>query len=189
MTQIVHLVCLANSRRPPGRRVAGERIKNGCTKAWIRPVTPNWNCPISVGAGRPGEFEPHETLLGEGSPFDTCAINKYVYRLRASSGLGQNLFYSWLSSDLIMEVMLVNGTGVAIPGLNKTQLNSLTTFMRTHEVAWALNTLVQPLTTRILASWDECRTLAAMRDTLLPELISGALRVMDAERKVEGGGA
>ncbi len=33
---------------------------------------------------------------------------------------------------------------------------------------------------------DESRTLAALRDTLLPKLISGELRVKDAERFVEG---
>ena len=32
----------------------------------------------------------------------------------------------------------------------------------------------------------DTRTLAALRDTLLPKLISGELRVPDAERLVEG---
>ena len=38
---------------------------------------------------------------------------------------------------------------------------------------------------RIQAEEDESDSLAAMRDTLLPELISGELRVADAERVVE----
>jgi type I restriction enzyme S subunit len=32
---------------------------------------------------------------------------------------------------------------------------------------------------------DESRTLAALRDTLLPKLISGELRIEDAERFLE----
>jgi type I restriction enzyme S subunit len=37
---------------------------------------------------------------------------------------------------------------------------------------------------RIVASVHESRTLAALRDALLPKLISGELRVKDAERFV-----
>ena len=40
----------------------------------------------------------------------------------------------------------------------------------------------QPCYDRIVACKQESRTLAAMRDTLLPKLISGELRVKDAER-------
>jgi hypothetical protein len=43
---------------------------------------------------------------------------------------------------------------------------------------------VGPLFTRVLAGIRESRTLAALRDTLLPKLISGELRVKDAERFV-----
>jgi len=39
--------------------------------------------------GRPGEFEPHVTLFGDGFPFDICAINEHVYRLRAKEELAR----------------------------------------------------------------------------------------------------
>jgi hypothetical protein len=42
--------------------------------------------------------------------------------------------------------------------------------------------MVRPGVDRIIAATHESRTLAALRDTLLPKLISGALRVKDAER-------
>jgi type I restriction enzyme S subunit len=38
---------------------------------------------------------------------------------------------------------------------------------------------------RIVCNIHESRTLAALRDTLLPKLISGELRVKDAEKRVE----
>ncbi|MDI9570298.1 MAG: hypothetical protein QM278_06195 [Pseudomonadota bacterium] len=44
--------------------------------------------------------------------------------------------------------------------------------------------LVAPIRDRQHASETESRTLAALRDTLLPKLISGDLRVPDAERIV-----
>lgn len=43
---------------------------------------------------------------------------------------------------------------------------------------------VRPSIERIIASIHESRTLAALRDTLLPKLISGELRVKDGERFV-----
>ena len=39
----------------------------------------------------------------------------------------------------------------------------------------------------MMARLRESRTLAALRDTLLPKLISGELRVEDAERFLGGG--
>jgi type I restriction enzyme S subunit len=127
--------------------------------------------------GRPGEFEPHVTLFGDGFPFDTCAINEHVYRMRVKQEIGQNYFLFWLSSDDVMEEMRIKGTGVAIPGLNSTQVKSLTMLVPTIRVAKAFDALVDLWITRILANCKESRTLSALRDTLLPKLISGALRV------------
>jgi type I restriction enzyme, S subunit len=45
---------------------------------------------------------------------------------------------------------------------------------------------VGPLFRRILSGTEESRILASLRDTLLPQLISGELRVKDAERFVDG---
>jgi type I restriction enzyme S subunit len=50
----------------------------------------------------------------------------------------------------------------------------------------AFERLVTPTFERILAASEESRTLAALRDTLLPKLLSGELRVKDAERLLEG---
>jgi len=41
---------------------------------------------------------------------------------------------------------------------------------------------VKPLFNRVKEAMTESRTLAALRDVLLPKLISGAMRVKDAER-------
>jgi type I restriction enzyme S subunit len=130
--------------------------------------------------GRPGEYEPHVTLVGDGFPFDTCAINEHVYRLRAKSTIGQNFLFFWLSSDLVMDEMRTKGTGVAIPGLNSTQVKSLTTLVPSSDVIGAFDDIADRLVARVLAVCNESRTLAALRDTLLPKLVSGELRVETA---------
>ena len=132
--------------------------------------------------GRPGEFEPHVTLFGDGFPFETAAINEHVYRLRARPNFGQEFLFFWLSSELIMEEMRIKGTGVAVPGLNSTQVKSLTTLFPTPEVIHVFAQCVEPYVSRVLAACNEARTLAALRDMLLPKLISGELRVADIGR-------
>jgi type I restriction enzyme S subunit len=135
--------------------------------------------------GRPGEFEPHATLVGDGFPFEECAINEHVYRIRATPAFGQSLLFFALTSEATMAEMRLKGTGVAIPGLNSTQARSLTILVPSQAVAAAFNATTEPLISRILANCNESRTLATTRDLLLPRLMSGELRVKDAERLVE----
>jgi type I restriction enzyme S subunit len=47
------------------------------------------------------------------------------------------------------------------------------------------NRIGEPILNRIMENLAESHTLAALRDTLLPKLISGELRVKDAERIAE----
>lgn len=49
----------------------------------------------------------------------------------------------------------------------------------------AFETLAAPMLSRVRAATLESGSLAALRDTLLPKLVSGELRVPDAEKFVE----
>jgi type I restriction enzyme S subunit len=132
--------------------------------------------------GRPGVFEPHLTLIGDGFPFAICAINEHVYRLRARKELCQNFLFFWLSSDLPLEEMRVKGTGVAVPGLNSAQVKSLTILVPPPDIAAAFEATAGPLVTRILAHCSESRTLTTLQNALLPKLISGEVQVTVADR-------
>ena len=111
--------------------------------------------------GRPGEFEPHMTLVGDGFPFQIFAINEHVYRLRAADALRQNFLFFWLSSDLVMEEMRIKGTGVAIPGLNSTQVKSLTTLYPASEVISAFDAIVGCFFREVLLRAEDFRPKAA----------------------------
>jgi type I restriction enzyme S subunit len=130
--------------------------------------------------GKPGQFEPHVSMFGGGFPFGECAINEHVYRVRVDD-IGQEFLYLWLSSDLLLEEMRRKGTGVAIPGLNSTQVRSLTVLMPSDEVAAAFRELVAPMVGGVLVAAVEQRRLAEVRDALLSKLISGAVRIPDPE--------
>ncbi|MDQ3566021.1 MAG: hypothetical protein M3436_18675 [Pseudomonadota bacterium] len=125
--------------------------------------------------GRPGEYEPHVSMFGDGFPFEKCCINEHVYRLRANERLSQEYIYFWMTSELAFAEMRIKGTGVAIPGLNSTAVRSLAVLVPPSPVVDAFTHQAAPLVTRVLANSKQSRTLANLRDTLLPKLLSGAI--------------
>lgn len=127
--------------------------------------------------GKPGDFRPHVSFIGAGFPFDEAAINEHVFRLRISAPYSQEILYAWLKTDRITDEMRRRATGVAIPGLNSTALRSLPIVQPSPELLDEVNRTIRPLMASVLARARESRTLAALRDALLPKLISGQIRV------------
>ncbi|WP_105317564.1 restriction endonuclease subunit S [Thermus tenuipuniceus] len=70
----------------------------------------------------------------------------------------------------------------AVPGLNRNFVYSNLQIIPPPDVLDAFDRLVKPLFDRQYQNERESRTLAALRYALLPKLISGELRVKDAER-------
>ena len=130
--------------------------------------------------GKPGDFRPHVGMFGDGFPFERCAINSHVYRLRLGQPLSQEYGYFWFSSDLVMAEMRRLGTGVAIPSLPKRNLLAMKLLVPDADSVVRFDQIASPTVGRILANANESRTLAELRDTLLPKLISGELRVPES---------
>jgi type I restriction enzyme S subunit len=126
--------------------------------------------------GRPGEFEPHVSLVGEGFPFRNAAINEHVYRLRVRPPHSQEFLYFWLRSDRLMEEMRRRGTGVAVPGLNSKAVKGLPIVAPDPERLARMQAILSPLMSCLLRNAQESRTLAQLRDSLLAKLLSGRLQ-------------
>jgi type I restriction enzyme S subunit len=75
--------------------------------------------------------------------------------------------------------------GSAVPTLNRNHVHNLPVVIPSMSTIRTFEELSVPLLKRQKANVDESRTLVALRDMLLPELISGELRVKDAERFVK----
>ena len=127
--------------------------------------------------GRPGEYEPHISMFGDGFPFEKCCINEHVYRLRTNDRLSQEYLYFWLRSELALAEMRIKGTGVAIPGLNSTAVRSLTVLVPPKPIIDEFNKHAAPFVTRILANSKQSHILETLHDTLLPKLLSGDLAI------------
>jgi type I restriction enzyme S subunit len=73
----------------------------------------------------------------------------------------------------------------AVPGLNRDAAHRHVVRVPEQMKAREVTEKVRPLMVRSTQAQRESRALAALRDTLLPQLMSGKLRVRDAERIVE----
>jgi type I restriction enzyme S subunit len=73
-------------------------------------------------------------------------------------------------------------TATTVIHLGKNDIDRFKIVVPTEPILTAFAQLAEPLFQRIVVNKQESRTLAALRDTLLPKLVSGELRIKDAER-------
>jgi type I restriction enzyme S subunit len=78
------------------------------------------------------------------------------------------------------------GADSAVPGLNRSMAYMSQLLVPTADVVRAFDDVVQPLLAREYVNDTESHTLAAIRDALLPKLISGEIRVKDADKTLRG---
>ena len=76
-------------------------------------------------------------------------------------------------------------TGTKMPRTNWTTMGDYRICLPATSVVGVFQNTMQPVLEQITANAHESRTLAALRDTLLPKLISGEIRLRDAARQVE----
>lgn len=76
-------------------------------------------------------------------------------------------------------------TDAAVPGLNRNNVYRLPVPWSSTLIRQRFDDLVSAFRRRIRANIDESQILAATRDLLLPKLMSGEIRVKDAERLAE----
>ena len=75
--------------------------------------------------------------------------------------------------------------GSAVPTLNRNHVHNLPVVMPPKPIIEAFDAQVMPLMKHQKANEDQSRTLATLRDTLLPKLLSGELSVTAASDKME----
>jgi len=103
--------------------------------------------------------------------------------LRPKPPLPEEFAYCLARTHVFREFAIQSMTGTS--GRQRVQPESLAHFQLPRvpsSVTEAFGRTIKPLFARSSAAVRESRTLVALRDSLLPKLISGALRVRDAER-------
>lgn len=113
---------------------------------------------------------------------EACALGRGVAGVRHPEGHQSFVFYS--IRGLKSHFELYDGEGTVFGSINKKDFQALPVVLPTALVLQAFESSVAPLDAQIESNELRLRTLADLRDTLLPRLISGQLRLPEAEAMV-----
>ena len=134
---------------------------------------------IYKDGGKPGYFIPNYSIFGEGYPFEECYLNEHVFKLDFGDK-GYNAFcYFYFWTDYVMNYLNAQGGKAAIPGINRQDVENLLVFSPENEKVQQFGSYVLPLIRQILFNCKESRRLTELRDTLLPRLMSGELKIKE----------
>ena len=92
--------------------------------------------------------------------------------------------FVWLWTQANMEIVHQKANGSTFQEISKSNFRPIAATVPKGEVLRAFDEAVTPLFDRIVANEIESKALATMRDFLLPKLMSGEVRVKDAEKLV-----
>jgi type I restriction enzyme S subunit len=86
----------------------------------------------------------------------------------------------------IGDAVRAGGSGGSVfHNLSKSGFEELKVLLTTSELAQRFDEVIEPLVSKIVGNQKQAQTLATLRDTLLPRLISGALRLPEAQAAAE----
>ena len=80
-----------------------------------------------------------------------------------------------------MTYLNAQGGKAAIPGINRQDIENILIFTPENEQVKKYGAITEPLFKKILYNCKENQKLATIRDSLLPKLMSGELRVLDTD--------
>lgn len=145
----------------------------------------DWNDSAEVASGK-SAFKKGEILFGKlrpyfhkvgVAPFDgVCSTDILVLAPKSPEWFGFLLGHA--SSDELIQFTDLASTGTKMPRTNWSDISSFKVALPPKPIAAAFTHIIQPMLDRIHANLHQSHTLATLRDTLLPKLLSGELSVM-----------
>ena len=106
----------------------------------------------------------------------------YLIRFKPIDNRNARLLQYWLKSDAYWQLVRGQAAGTTRVSLNARVLGLFPLVVPPNAVASAFAATVDALRERLVTSATEMQLLAGLRDTLLPKLVSGELRVNELER-------
>ena len=134
--------------------------------------------------------EPGDTLVSVRAPvgdvnmaLEKCCLGRGVAGLRHIRGCNSFAFYTL--KGLRARFDLFDSEGTVFGSINKKDFRGLPVLSPSDDVLFAFDDIVTPIDRRVIENEEQMRTLSALRDTLLPRLISGQLRLPEAAALIE----
>jgi type I restriction enzyme, S subunit len=118
-------------------------------------------------------------------PEPSTIVDSHVTMIRAENTV---VFPSYLGYNLTGRELEIEALGEGSTGqteLARARLGELAVLIPSQSLQEAFDRLIRPLVERIVVNDAETHSLAALRDLLLPKLMSGETRVREAEKVLE----
>lgn len=118
-----------------------------------------------------------KTIYRNNFPYTKCCINEHVFILRTKDKKLQNFLYFWLDQREMTESIINLNSNAAQPGINQEQVRSLKIIVPNNSDLENIDNQFEIILEKIYENAKEIETLSQIRDSLLPRLMSGKLRV------------
>lgn len=129
-----------------------------------------------------GKLRPYFHKVGPAPTDGVCSTDIVV--ARATGQCWYSLLLGHMSSDAFVSYTDRGSTGTKMPRTNWRYMSRYPIVLPDADVSGRHSDIVEAVVLKLHSLVSESHTLAELRDALLPRLISGALRVPDAERIV-----
>ena len=117
-------------------------------------------------------------------PDDNLVVSTGFVTLSATQ-MPFSFVYMSVTTDPFVDYLTTRADGAAYPAVRPDTFENARLVVPSEGIANRFHDLAEPLLRKSKANSNEAKTLAALRDTLLPRLISGKLRMPEAEKMVE----
>lgn len=114
----------------------------------------------------------------------SVAVNQGFIAMKPRPGISNLFLLRWVSAAHDEIISYANGS--TFLEISKVNFRPIRTVAPIASVMQAFDRVARPRYRQVVENERESRTLAALRDALLPKLISGELRVKDAEKFIGG---
>ena len=112
------------------------------------------------------------------------ALNQHLFKV-TSAKYPKWFYYLWTRHHLEHFRQVAASKATTMGHIQRAHLSGAKVFVPPEKVLLAANAVLQPIIERLIENALQAQTLSTLRDTLLPRLISGQLRVAEAQTAVE----
>lgn len=110
----------------------------------------------------------------------TCGLNQHLFKI-TSNTYDKWFYYAWTKHHLSKFVALAADMGTTMGHIKRGELAKSEVLIRSSEDFIRIGGMLQPIYDLIIANRLENRKFEALRDSLLPRLISGEIDVSDLD--------
>jgi type I restriction enzyme, S subunit len=130
-----------------------------------------------------GKLRPYFHKVGVAAVNGVCSTDILV--IRAKEPMWFSFVLGHASSAEMVDYADAGSTGTKMPRTSWDELSRFEIAIPSRQLAEKFNNTALPLVEKIRANIHESRTLASLREALVPRLMSGEIRLEDAEKIVE----